>query len=62
LPAFFSLNILAGLRALREPHVHVDSPLKQFDALHDGVALATARQFGGFGLEPAPVLFQPLLE
>jgi hypothetical protein len=59
---FFSRNTQAGLRALREPDVHVGGGLKQLDSFHDGIALASARQFGGFGLEPEPVLFQALLE
>jgi hypothetical protein len=47
---------------LREPTVDVGSPLKQLDAFHNLIALASAWQPGGFGLEPLPVCFQPLLE
>jgi hypothetical protein len=47
---------------LREPNVHIGRRLKQLDAFHDSIALASVRQPGGFGLEPEPVFFQPLLE
>jgi hypothetical protein len=45
-------NIQASLRLLREQIVHVGSRLKQLDAFHNGIALASARQLGGFGFEP----------
>ncbi len=37
---------------LREPNVDVGGRLKQLDAFYDGIALASVRQLGGFGLEP----------
>jgi hypothetical protein len=62
---FFSAGrptIQASLRALRQPVVHVGSGLKLLDAFHHGIALASARQSGCFGLKPGSMLFQPLLE
>jgi hypothetical protein len=62
---FFSAgrpNIQASLRALRQPIVHVGGGLKQLDAFHHGIALASARQSGCFGLKPGSMLRQPLLE
>jgi hypothetical protein len=52
----------ASLRVLRQPTVHVDSGLKQLDAFHHGIALASARQSGCFGFKPGSMLCQPLLE
>jgi hypothetical protein len=55
-------NIQASLRVLRQPTVHVGSGLKQLDAFHHGIALASARQSGCFGFKPGTMLCQPLLE
>jgi hypothetical protein len=52
----------SSLRVLRQPAVHVGSGLKQLDAFHHGIALASARQSGCFGFKPGSMLCQPLLE
>ena len=45
-------NIQQALPALREPCVQVGGGLKLLDSFCKGIAFASARQLGGFGLEP----------